>query len=92
MTAEEKVARQRLSVLELAQAHGNVSEACRQSGVSRPQFYEYSYNLQLRSAVNIFKFTSKSVSRWLVSSMSIAAVPCSEAQSARLPVYTPLLH
>jgi len=30
MTAEEKIARQRLSVLELAQALGNVSEACRQ--------------------------------------------------------------
>jgi hypothetical protein len=41
MTAEEKVARQKLSVLELAQALGNVSEACRQRGVSRTQFYEY---------------------------------------------------
>jgi hypothetical protein len=29
MKAEEKVIRQRLSVLELAQALGNVSEACR---------------------------------------------------------------
>lgn len=41
MNAEEKVIRQRLSVLELAQALGNVSEACRQRGVSRTQFYEY---------------------------------------------------
>lgn len=39
--AEEKLARQRLSVLELAQALGNVSEACRQRGISRTQFYEY---------------------------------------------------
>ncbi len=30
MKAEEKLARQRLSVLELAEALGNVSEACRQ--------------------------------------------------------------
>lgn len=36
-----KVARQKLSVLELAQALGNVSEACRQRGVSRTSFYEY---------------------------------------------------
>jgi transposase InsO family protein len=41
MNAEEKMIRQRLSVLELAQALGNVSEACRQRGVSRTQFYEY---------------------------------------------------
>lgn len=46
MTAEEKVARQRLSVLELAQALGNVSEACRQRGMSRTQFYEYKRRLQ----------------------------------------------
>ncbi|MHC1579017.1 MAG: IS481 family transposase, partial [Dehalococcoidia bacterium] len=39
MTAEEKLARQRLSVLELAQALGNVSEACRRRGISRTQFY-----------------------------------------------------
>jgi len=41
MTAEEKLAHQRLSVLELAQTLGNVSEACRQRGMSRTQFYEY---------------------------------------------------
>jgi hypothetical protein len=41
MNAEEKVIRQRLSVLEAAQALGNVSEACRRRGVSRTQFYEH---------------------------------------------------
>ena len=41
MTADEKIAHQRLSVLELAQALGNVSEACRQRDISRSQFYEY---------------------------------------------------
>jgi transposase InsO family protein len=46
MTAEEKLARQRLSVLDLAQALGNVSEACRQRGVSRTQFYEYKRRFQ----------------------------------------------
>jgi len=38
---EEKIARQRLSVLELAQVLGNVSEACRRRGISRTTFYEY---------------------------------------------------
>jgi len=36
-----KLARQRLSMLQLAEALGNVSEACRRRGVSRSQFYEY---------------------------------------------------
>jgi transposase InsO family protein len=36
-----KVARQKLSVLELAQTLGNISEACRQRGISRTSFYEY---------------------------------------------------
>ena len=41
MKAEEKVARQRLSVLELAQTLGSVTQACRQRGVTRSRFYEY---------------------------------------------------
>lgn len=43
---EIKIVRQRLSVLELAEALGNVSEACRQRGVSRTQFYEYKRRFQ----------------------------------------------
>ena len=35
MKAEHKLARQRLSVLELAETLDNVSEACRWRGVSR---------------------------------------------------------
>jgi transposase InsO family protein len=46
MTAEEKVARQKLSVLELALTLGNVSEACRIKEVSRTQFYEYKRRFQ----------------------------------------------
>jgi len=46
MTAEEKIARQKLSVLELAQSLGNVSEACRIKDVSRTQFYEYKRRFQ----------------------------------------------
>jgi transcriptional regulator of acetoin/glycerol metabolism len=39
--AATKLATQRLSVLELAEALGNVSEACRRRGISRTTFYEY---------------------------------------------------
>lgn len=46
MNAVEKVAHHKLSVLELAQSLGNVSEACRQRGVSRTQFYEYKRRFQ----------------------------------------------
>jgi transposase InsO family protein len=44
--AEEKLARGRLSVLELAEALGNVSEACRRRGISHTQFYEYKLRFQ----------------------------------------------
>jgi len=47
MDAAEKVARHRLSVLELAEALGNVSEACRRRGMTRTQFYEYRRRFQL---------------------------------------------
>jgi transposase InsO family protein len=46
MEATVKVARQRLGVLELAKALGNVSEACRQRGMARTQFYEYKRRFQ----------------------------------------------
>ena len=48
MTAEEKLARHRLSVLELAQVLGNVSEACRHRGMTRTQFYDYKRRFELQ--------------------------------------------
>lgn len=39
--AATKVAQRKLKVLELAEALGNVTEACRQHGISRTSFYEY---------------------------------------------------
>jgi transposase InsO family protein len=42
----QKVAAQRLSVLQLAQALGNVSEACRRGGIDRTSFYEYKRRFQ----------------------------------------------
>jgi ACT domain-containing protein len=41
MTASEKLAQKRLTLLQLAQKLGNVSRACRMHKVSRSQFYEY---------------------------------------------------
>lgn len=36
-----KLARQRLSILQLAESLGNVSEACRRSGMDRTSFYAW---------------------------------------------------
>lgn len=47
MKAEEKLAHQPLSVLQLAEMLGNVSEACRQRDISRTQFYEYKRRFQI---------------------------------------------
>ncbi len=41
-----KVAHKRLSVLQLAQALGNVSEACRRGGLDRTSFYEWRRRFQ----------------------------------------------
>lgn len=46
MNPKEEIARQRLNVLQLAEALGNVSEACRQRGMTRTQFYEYKRRFQ----------------------------------------------
>ena len=44
----EKIARRKLSLLQLAQELGNVSKACRIVGYSRQQFYEIRRNFQRR--------------------------------------------
>lgn len=48
MTAEEKIAQNRLTLLQLAERLRNVSEACRKRGVARSQFYEYKRAFQER--------------------------------------------
>ncbi len=50
MTTEKKVARRKLSLLELAADLGNVSKACRVMGYSRQQFYEIRRNFQTYGA------------------------------------------
>ena len=44
--ATVKVARQRLSVLEMAETLGNISEACRRGGMDRTSFYEWKRRFQ----------------------------------------------
>jgi transposase InsO family protein len=41
MTAEQKIAQGRLTLLQLAEKLRNVSEACRRRGIARSRFYEY---------------------------------------------------
>lgn len=50
MTTGNKVARRKLSMLELAGELGNVSKACRIMGYSRQQFYEIRRNFQTYGA------------------------------------------
>lgn len=50
MTTEKKVARRKLSLLELAKELGNVSRACKVMGYSRQQFYEIRRNFQTYGA------------------------------------------
>lgn len=42
----EKLARKRLSVLQLAESLGNVAEACRRSGMDRTSFYDWKRRFQ----------------------------------------------
>lgn len=50
MTTEKKVARRKLSLLELASELSNVSRACKVMGYSRQQFYEIRRNFQTYGA------------------------------------------
>jgi transposase InsO family protein len=50
MTTKKKVARRKLSLLELANELGNVSKACKLMGYSRQQFYEIRRNFQTYGA------------------------------------------
>ena len=50
MTASLKVARRKLSLLDLAKDLDNVSKACRLMGYSRQQFYEIRRNFQTYGA------------------------------------------
>jgi transposase InsO family protein len=53
MTTEKKIARRKLSLLELASELGNVSRACQVMGYSRQQFYEIRRNFQTFGAAGL---------------------------------------
>lgn len=57
MTTEEKVARRKLSLLELASDLNNVSKACQVMGYSRQQFYEIRRNYQTFGAEGLLERT-----------------------------------
>ena len=50
MTTDQKIARRKLSMLQLAAALNNVLKACRIMGYSRQQFYEIRRNFQTYGA------------------------------------------
>lgn len=50
MTTNQKIARRKLSMLQLAQELNNVSKACKMMGYSRQQFYEIRRNYQTYGA------------------------------------------
>ena len=50
MTTNEKIARRKLSLLELASDLANISRACKLMGYSRQQFYEIRRNFQTYGA------------------------------------------
>src|SRR5437773_12119842 len=50
MTTDKRIARQKLSLLQLANDLSNVSRACKLSGYSRQQFYEIRRNFQTYGA------------------------------------------
>jgi hypothetical protein len=45
--ANERLARRRLTVLEVAERLGNVSEACRRGGIDRTSFYDWKGRFEL---------------------------------------------
>ena len=53
MTTQEKIARRKLSLLDLASDLGNVSKACKVIGYSRQQFYEIRRNFQTYGAAGL---------------------------------------
>jgi len=55
MTTIEKIARRKLSLLELASELSNVCRACKVMGYSRQQFYEIRRNFQTYGADGLIR-------------------------------------
>ena len=98
MTTEKKIARRKLSLLELAAELGNVSKACRVMGYSRQQFYEIRRNFQTYGAEGLLdkvagarpphpnRVAEKSSRRSSITAWPIPVMaPCGSPMSWRLP-------
>ena len=72
MDAREKIAKQRLSVLQLAEALGNVTEACRRRGMARPSFYEYKKRFEKDGLDGLKDMSSKPHSQPKTTSKEVA--------------------
>ena len=68
MTTDQRIARRKLSLLELAQDLGNVSKACKLVGYSRQQFYEIRRNYQTYGAAGLIDKVKGRSSTWWQSS------------------------
>ena len=92
--ANEKLAHRRLTVLELAERLGNVSEACRRGGIDRTSFYDWKRRFQLegRTGSGRCRRSPRAV-RWppprQPSSQSTGAALASGACHRRRPVIGP---
>jgi transposase InsO family protein len=53
LEAQDGIAQYRLSVLELARDLGNVTEACRANGISRPTYYEWKRRFQAQGLAGL---------------------------------------
>jgi hypothetical protein len=97
MTTDKKIARRKLSLLELAAELGNVSKACRVMGYSRQQFYQIRRNFQTYGAEGLLDQVAgarpphpgwprtssrrSSITAWPIPVMA----PCGSPMSWRLP-------
>jgi hypothetical protein len=79
MTSKDKIARRKLSLLELATDLQNVSRACKVMGYSRQQFYEGRRNFQTFGAEGLIERLPGARGRIPTGSRPRSRPPCSIA-------------
>lgn len=77
MTSKDKIARRKLSLLELATDLQNVSRACKVMGYSRQQFYEIRRNFQTFGAEGLIDRLPAPGGRIPTASRPRSRQPCS---------------
>lgn len=63
-SSAEQGALERLGLLQLAQSLGNVSEACRQKGVSRKQFYHFKHLYETKGLMGLMDAQTVNHQMW----------------------------